>query len=71
MKVYKVTDKEFRDFGRVLFEYDFTEFVAALEKCEAPSFCRMAKTLFSSCTSFGTRRLRRQKAEATLCGAWL
>ena len=37
MKVYKVTDKEFSEFGRVLDEYDFTEFVAALEKCEAPA----------------------------------
>ena len=37
MKVYKVTDKEFSEFGRVLYEYDFGEFVAALEKCEAPS----------------------------------
>lgn len=37
MKVYKVTDKEFEDFGRVLDEYDFTQFVEGLLKCEAPA----------------------------------
>ena len=37
MKVYKVTDKEFSDFGRVLDEYAFSEFVEGLLKCEAPA----------------------------------
>ncbi len=36
MKVYKVTDKEFAEFGRVLGEYDFSEHVEKLLECEAP-----------------------------------
>lgn len=36
MKVYKVTDPEFKSYGTVLEGYDFTELLAALSKTEIP-----------------------------------
>lgn len=36
MKVYKITDKEFCEYGKVLEGYDFKEFFNALEKLEIP-----------------------------------
>lgn len=36
MKVMNVTDKEFRKYGRVLTEYDFTELCAAMMKTPLP-----------------------------------
>lgn len=37
MKVYKVTDKEFRKYGQVLAGYDFTEMVEAMQKTPLPA----------------------------------
>ncbi len=36
VKVYKVTDKEFNEYGKVLEGYDFSELLSALSKLEIP-----------------------------------